>query len=63
MKRNVRLINGKVVVRARPEDAVARVRKLRLEQRLAGGGRLADEECDLVLIALLQERGILPEAE
>lgn len=59
MKRDVRVVDGKVVVRAKPHDAVAQIRKLNLPQRLAAGGTFTDAERDLALLALLQERGIL----
>jgi hypothetical protein len=59
MKRDVRVINGKVVVHAKSDDAVAQIRRLNLPQRLAAGGTLTDAERDLALLALLQERGIL----
>jgi hypothetical protein len=50
--------DGKVVVRARPEDAITRVKKLHLREKVAAGA-LTNAERDLVLLALLQAHGLL----
>jgi hypothetical protein len=59
VKPEVRVIDGKVIVQPKSEDAVARIRQLKLEQRFAQDGRLTDEDRDLALLALLQHSGIL----
>lgn len=58
MRRDVTVADGKVVVRPVPEDAISRVKKLRLSEKVAAGG-LTDAERDLVLLALLQDRVLL----
>jgi hypothetical protein len=58
VKRDVSIRDGKVVVRAKPEDAIARLRQMNIRAKVASG-RLTDEERDVVLLALLQERGLL----
>lgn len=59
MRRDVTIRNGKVTVEAAPHDAAAKVRRLKLRDRIASGGRLTDAERDLALLALLQDRGLL----
>lgn len=59
MKRDVTISNdGKVVVRARPEDAITRLKKLNLREKVAAGG-LTNAERDLALLALLQTHNLL----
>lgn len=59
MKRDVTVKNGKVTVQPAPGDALMKMRSLKLRDRVAAGGRLTDMERDLVLLALLQDRGLL----
>jgi hypothetical protein len=58
MKRDVSIHDGKVVVRPKPDDAIARLQQVNIRAKVASG-RLTDEERDLALLALLQERGLL----
>lgn len=58
MKRDVHVIGHKVVVRARADDAVARVRRMNLTDHVASGKPLTDAQRDLILLALLQAGGI-----
>jgi hypothetical protein len=59
LKRNVMVAGGKVIVRAAPEDAVAKVRRMGLNRKIAAGGRLTDEERDVALLAILQTLRLL----
>lgn len=59
MKRDVTVgKDGKVVVRARPEDAITRLKRLNLREKVATGG-LTNSERDLALLALLQAHNLL----
>lgn len=58
MKRDVSVHGGKVVVRAKPDDAIARLKLMNVRAKVASG-RLTDQERDLALLALLQDRGLL----
>ena len=60
MKRDVQIIDHKVVVRPRPDDVVAKVRALKLRERVAAGQKLTDTERDIALLALLEISGVLP---
>jgi hypothetical protein len=62
MKKEVEVIGQKVIVRTNAEDAVAKLQKLKLHERVAAGGRLTDAERDLALLALLQHSGIIEES-
>lgn len=59
MKRDVGVVDGKVVVKARADDAIAKLRQLNLPKRIADGARLTDAERDVALLALLQKLGII----
>jgi hypothetical protein len=50
--------DGKVTVRARPQDAIARLRRMNLPSKVASN-RLTEEERDTILLALLQHSGLL----
>ena len=50
--------DGKVVVRARPEDAITQLKKLNLREKVAAGG-VSNAERDLALLALLQAHDLL----
>ena len=54
MKRDVKVASDRVVVKPLAADAATKVQSLKLQERVAAGGRLTDAERDLVLIALLQ---------
>lgn len=58
MKRDVSVQGGKVVVRAKQEDAIARLKQMNIRAKVASG-RLTDVERDTALLALLQDRGLL----
>jgi hypothetical protein len=58
VKRDVMIQGGKVVVRPKPDDAIAKLRRMNVRAKVATG-RLTDEERDVVLLALLQDRGLL----
>lgn len=58
MRRDVTVHGGKVVVRAKPDDAIARLKQMNIRAKVASG-RLTDQERDIALLALLQERGLL----
>ncbi|HEV7767085.1 MAG TPA: hypothetical protein VGQ76_18940 [Thermoanaerobaculia bacterium] len=60
MKRDVMVQNGKAIVRPRPQDAVARIRRLKLRDKVTTG-TLTTAERDLVLLALFQVHGLLEE--
>jgi len=58
MKRDVSVHSGKVVVRAKPDDAIARLKQMNIRAKVASGS-LTDVERDVALLALLQDRGLL----
>lgn len=57
MKRDVHVQNGRVTVRAAQTDAIARLRQLNLRRKV--GAKLSDDERDVAILALLQDRGLL----
>lgn len=57
MKRDVQVKDGRVIVRAASTDAIAKLRQLNLRKKV--GAKLTDEERDVAILALLQERGLL----
>jgi len=71
MKRQVAVEGARVVVRAHPNDAIARVKQLRLRNRLNAQSDnerdnapprvalLSETDRDLILLALLQEHDLL----
>jgi alkylhydroperoxidase/carboxymuconolactone decarboxylase family protein YurZ len=59
VKRDVSLgANGRVIIRANAVDAVARVRAMKLRDKVSSGRRLSDEERDWLLLALMQALGV-----
>lgn len=58
MKPDVRAVDGKIVVRPKDDDAIARLRALNLRAKVASS-RLTEEERDAVLLALLQAHNLL----
>jgi hypothetical protein len=58
VKRDVSIQDGKVIVRPKPDDALARLRQMNIRAKVASG-RLTEEERDVALLALLQDRGLL----
>ena len=59
MKRDVQVVGRKVVVRAKPGDAVAKVRRMNFAEQVASGKRLTDEQRDVAIVALLQINGVI----
>jgi hypothetical protein len=58
MTRDVAVHGAKVVVRAKPDDAISRVKKMKLYTKVPTGG-LTDVQRDLALLALLQKHDLL----
>jgi hypothetical protein len=60
MKKLIEDTGSKVSVRARPDDAVARLRRQRgsIRERVTKAQRLTDDERDLLLVAIAQRLGI-----
>jgi hypothetical protein len=58
VKRDVSIQGDKVVVRPKPDDAIARLRQMNIRAKVVTG-RLTDEERDVALLALRQDRGLL----
>lgn len=59
MKRDVQVVGRKVVVRAKPGDAVAKMRRMNLAEHVASGKPLTDAQRDLAILALLQIHGVI----
>lgn len=59
MRPDVTVNAERVIVRPKPDDAVPKLRRLRLRDKVATGGRLTEEERDLALLALLQKHDLL----
>lgn len=54
MNRDVEIRGRRVVVRAKVDDAIAKVRRMNLAEHIASGKPLSDAQRDLILLALLQ---------
>lgn len=55
--KDVTIRSGRVIVRPAPDDALDRVKRLRLREKVMAGGTLTPAERDLVQLALLQRLG------
>jgi hypothetical protein len=57
-KRDITFVNDRVIVRPKADDAPAKLRALKLREKLANGARWTEEERDWALLALLQAMGL-----